>query len=172
MASRQIAWWVPAAGPQGRISFKWPGISGSRQIQGTSTKRNVRWHFGISASFSGVPFHHFKLKSRLIFTQDGSTPLDSAARTHTLRRSFAKSWRNARWRDMLLSFLYWLGDGTTVIDLPIAPDEALVLSLPSIAFDCPVGVEDMVDVAEDEDDPDVEFDPAPDEELRRRGPSR
>lgn len=170
MASPQPAWWVPATGPQGRLSFKWPGISGSRQIQGTSTKRKVRWHFGISASFNGVPFHHVRLKSRLIFTQDGNNPLDSAARAHALRRSFAKGWRNARWRDMLLSFLYWFGDGTTVIDVPVAPDQAFVLSLPPLAFGCPIGVEDAGDISQDEDDPDVEFDPAVDDELEAEEP--
>jgi hypothetical protein len=170
MASPQPAWWVPATGPQGRLSFKWPGISGSRQIQGTSTKRRVRWHFGISASFNGVPFHHIRLKSRLIFTQDGNNPLDSPVRAHALRRSFAKGWRNARWRDMLLSFLYWFGDGTTVIDVPVGPDQALVLSLPPLAFGCPVGVEDAADISQDEDDPDVEFDPAANEELEDEDP--
>jgi hypothetical protein len=170
MASPQPAWWVPATGPQGRLSFKWPGISGSRQIQGTSTKRGVRWHFGISPSFNGVPFHHIRLKSRLIFTQDGNNPLDSAVRAHALRRSFAKGWRNARWRDMLLSFLYWFGDGTTVIDVPVGPDQALVLSLPPLAFGCPVGVEDAADISQDEDDPDVEFDPAANEELEVEDP--
>ena len=170
MASPQPAWWVPATGPQGRLSFKWPGISGSRQIQGTSTKRKVRWHFGISASFNGVPFHHVRLKSRLIFTQDGNNPIDSATRAHTLRRSFAKGWRNARWRDMLLSFLYWFADGTTVIDVPVSPDEALVLSLPPLAFGCPIGVEDAADISQDEDDPDVEFDPAADDELEHEEP--
>jgi TIR domain-containing protein len=170
MASPQPAWWVPATGPQGRLSFKWPGISGSRQIQGTSTKRGVRWHFGISPSFNGVPFHHIRLKSRLIFTQDGNNPLDSAVRAHALRRSFAKGWRNARWRDMLLSFLYWFGDGTTVVDVPVGPDQALVLSLPPLAFGCPVGVEDAADISQDEDDPDVEFDPAANEELEDEDP--
>ena len=170
MASHQPAWWVPATGPQGRLSFRWPGISGSRQLQGMSTKRKVRWHFGVSASFSGVPFPHFRLKNRLVFTQDGNTPLESTARSHTLRRSFAKGWRNARWRDMFLSFLYWLGDGTTVIDVPVAPDEAFALSLPSIAFDCPIGVEDGGDVSQDDDDPEIEFDPAADEELEEEEP--
>jgi hypothetical protein len=170
MASPQPAWWVPTTGPQGRLSFKWPGISGSRQIQGTSTKRKVRWHFGISASFNGVPFHHVRVKSRLIFTQDGNNPIESAVRAHTLRRSFAKGWRNARWRDMLLSFLYWFADGTTVIDVPVASDEALVLSLPPLAFDCPVGVEDAADISQDEDDPDVEFDRAAEDELEGEEP--
>ena len=46
-----------------------------------------------------------------MFTEDGVTPIDSAKRMHRLRRSFAKSWRNAKWRDMLLAFLHWLSDG-------------------------------------------------------------
>lgn len=163
MGNRQIAWWVTVDGPQARISFKWQECVGSRQIQGISAKRNVRWHFGVSASFRSVPFHHFRLKSRLIFTQDGHDPINSAARAHRLRRSFAKGWRNARWRDMLLSFLYWLGDGTTILDVPLADDDALVLSLPPIIFSCPVGVEDDGDKSQDEDDPDVEF--LADEEL-------
>jgi len=71
---------------------------------------------------------------------------------------------------MLLSFLYWFGDGTTVIDVPVGPDQALVLSLPPLAFGCPVGVEDAADISQDEDDPDVEFDPAANEELEDEDP--
>lgn len=158
MANKQFAWWVSASGPHNRISFKWPQYLGSRQIQGISTKRKIRWHFGISTSFRAVPFHHVRVKSRLIFTEDGHAPIDSTARAHRLRRSFAKGWRNARWRDMLLSFLFWLADGTTVLDIPVAADEALVLSLPPISFSCPVGIIDVDDEAPlDEDDPDIEF---------------
>ncbi len=157
MGTRQNAWWVTKAGPQGRLSFKWPGFAGSRQIQGISVKRNIRWHFGVTSSFRSVPMPHFRLKSRLVFTQDGAAPLDSAARAHRLRRSFAKGWRNARWRDMLLSFLYWLGDGTTVLNVPVAQDDAIVLSLPPIVFSCPVSIEEGRDTLEDDDDPDIEF---------------
>jgi hypothetical protein len=157
MGNRQIAWWVTSVGPQGRISFRWPEFSGSRQIQGSSAKRNIRWHFGVTASFRSVPFYHFRLKSRLIFTQDGYAPLESAARAHRLRRSFAKGWRNARWRDMLLSFLYWLGDGTTVLDIPVTAKDAFVISVPPIVFSCPVGIQDPNDKSQDDDDPDIEF---------------
>lgn len=157
MGTRQNAWWVTKAGPHGRISFNWPGLIGSRQIQGISAKRNVRWHFGVTSSFRSVPVPHFRLKSRLIFTQDGTVPLESAARAHRLRRSFAKGWRNARWRDMLLSFLYWLGAGTTVLDVPVAQDDAIVLSLPPIVFSCPVSIEEDREPLEDDDDPDIEL---------------
>lgn len=158
MANRQLAWWVPATGPTTGVTFQWPHFSGRRQIQGLSTKRNIRWHFGISTSFRAVPFNHVRLKSRLIFTQDGQTPIESAARAHRLRRSFARGWRNARWRDMLLAFLFWVADGTTVLVVPVAPEDSLVLSLPTMSFSCPVGVQELDDgLLPDEDDPDVEF---------------
>lgn len=161
MAGRQIAWWVDDAGPHGKVAFKWPEFAGRRQIQGISTKRKVRWHYGISASFRSSPLRHIRLKSRLIFTQEGRVPLESVARAHRLRRSFAKGWRNARWRDMLLSFLYWFSEGTTVFDIPLAPEEAIVISLPPMIFSCPIGVLDPGDKPDDEDDPDVDF---PDDE--------
>jgi hypothetical protein len=157
MGNRQSAWWVTEAGPQGQIPFKWPGLSGRRQIQGSSAKRKIRWHFGISASFRSAPLRHIRLKSRLIFTQDGRVPIESAARAHRLRRSFAKGWRNARWRDMLLSFLYWFSDGETVIDIPVTADDAIVISLPPMVFTCPIGVQESSNRPQDEDDPDIEF---------------
>lgn len=168
MGNRQLAWWVPANGPEGRVGFRWPGWVGSRQIQGISSKRKVRWHFGVSASFRSAPLRHFRLKSRLIFSEDGSTPLQSSSRAHRLRRSFAKGWRNARWRDMLLSFLFWLGDGTTVLDIPVAENDAIVLSLLPSIFSCPVSVEADVAFDDDEDDPDPEF--LTDEELEDEAP--
>ena len=64
---------------------------------------------------------------------------------------------------MLLSFLFWLGDGTTVLDIPVAQNEAIVLSLLPNVFSCPASLEDEVALDEDEDDPDPEF--LPDEEL-------
>ena len=65
---------------------------------------------------------------------------------------------------MLLCFLYWIADGTTVLDVPVAADEAMVLSLPPISFSCPVGIRATDDtLPADEDDPDIEF--LEDEEL-------
>jgi hypothetical protein len=116
----------------------------------------VKWHFGISTFFRSVPFHHYRVKARLIFTEDGKTPIESAPRAHRLRRSFAKGWRNARWRDMFLSFLYWLAGGQQELRIPVATDDEFVLSLPPLFFDCPVGVGDSAEPTEDEDDPDVD----------------
>lgn len=59
---------------------------------------------------------------------------------------------------MLLSFLFWVSDGTTVLDIPVAPDDALVLSLPPMSFSCPVGVREADESSErDEEDPEIEY---------------
>ena len=59
---------------------------------------------------------------------------------------------------MLLSFLFWISDGTTVLDIPVAADEELVVTLPPMTFSCPAGVREADgDLQPDEDDPDVEF---------------
>ncbi len=158
MSNRQICWWLGQGAPEGRIGFRWDELNGSRQLQGFSSKRRVHWHFGISTSFRSVPSLHVRVKSRLIFTEDRATPLTSAARMHRLRRSFAKGWRNARWRDMLLTFLFWLADGSTLFDVPLGASEGLVLTLPSLTFVSPVSIFDLATTLDqDVDDPDIDF---------------
>jgi TIR domain len=159
MANRQPAWWAGKGISDKRISFRWTGATGSRQLQGFSGKRKIYWHFGISPSFRSVPILHVRLKPRLIFTEDRETALSSHARAHRLRRSFAKGWRNARWRDMLLALLFHLSDGSTLIDLPLGARESFVLTIPPLTFKSPVSVSELTSRAdEDPDDPDVEFD--------------
>jgi len=59
---------------------------------------------------------------------------------------------------MLMSFLYWFGDGSTILDVPVAADEDLVLTLPSMVFSCPMSMPAVSESAsDDDDDQDVEF---------------
>jgi len=158
MANQQKCWWAGEGLPTGRIGFRWPNWSGSRQLQGFSAKRNVHWHFGVSMSFRSAPCLHVRVKPRLIFSQDQKSPLSSARRMHRLRRSFAKGWRNARWRDMLLAFYKLLGDGSTILDVPMGASEDLVLTIPSMNFTSPISIPPAITSTEpDSDDPDVEF---------------
>jgi hypothetical protein len=157
MANRQTNWWLGKGTPEGRIGFRWPQFYGSRQLQGHSAKRRVDWHFGVSTAFRTKPFPHVRVKSRLLFTEDGKNPLKSAARMQRLRKSFAKSWRNARWRDMMLAFLYWIGDGTTILNVPMGQNEDLVLSLPPMSFESPISIPGLGSQEEEDDDPDIEF---------------
>ncbi len=154
MANGRKAWWFGANLPDARLSFLWQNAKGSRQLRGHSTKRKVYWHFGVSTSYRGGPIRHVRVKSRLVFSEDAITPLPSKQRMHRLRRSFAKGWRNARWRDMLLAFLYWLSGGETVVRVALATDQHLLIELPPIAYASPVSINEEDGSEGDSDDPD------------------
>ena len=142
MASEQLAWWGEVdAVPSGQISFSWKGgLSGRRQIIGYSEKRRLHWHFGITPKPRVFPFPHVRLISRVIFSEDGHTPIDNPKRMHRLRRSFTKSWRNAKWRDMMLAFLHWLSNGDMTFIVPVGSDASLSLRLPPATFTSPVSI--------------------------------
>lgn len=161
MSGWQQAWWPPAdVAPTTKVAFRWGDISGLRQIQGVSAKRQMNWHFGVSVATRTAPFRHVRILSRLIFTQDGQKPFDDPAKMHRLRRSFAKTWRNPRWRDMLLAFLHWLADGEDVLSAAVSGDEALLLKLPPVWWMAPVSIPTEADPVEDDDD-----DPSDDDEI-------
>ena len=157
MASDQQAWWGEVdAVPSGQISFSWEGgLTGRRQIIGYSEKRRLHWHYGITPKPRVFPFPHVRLVSRVIFSEDGHAPIDNPKRMHRLRRSFTKSWRNAKWRDMMLAFLHWLSDGNSSLVVPVGSDAALSLRLPPVTFSAPVSIvlaEDEEEELDTEDD--------------------
>lgn len=157
--ARSRAWWGNIkAVPKGQIRFTWPDWTGRRQIIGQSGKRAVHWHYGVSAQCRTDPFPHFRLSGRLIFSENGLDAITDAKRAHRLRRSFAKGWRNARWRDMLLAFLRWTFDGKAEVLLPVADEQNIVLALPPIALISPISAVPAGEEPPDEDDPDADFD--------------
>lgn len=151
--------------PQGRVKFEWPYRRGSRQIIGQSGKRNVHWHYGINAQLRTSPIGHFRLSARLVFSENGLDAIDDKKRSHSLRRSFAKGWRNARWRDMLCAYLWWLAEGKASIWMPVGIDAYIQAVVPPMQFGCPVTITEGKDAgqADDDDDPDIPDD-LPDEE--------
>ena len=173
-SDRQTAWWAPAdAAPTSKISFRWADISGLRQIQGVSAKRKMNWHFGVSVTARTGPIRHVRVMGRLIFTTDGQTPFADLARMHRLRRSFAKTWRNARWRDMLLAFLYWLAEGKDEFVVPTSSVDGLILRLPPITWIAPISMPVEAETEDaDEDDPsdDEEIDEIEPEEPEAESP--
>lgn len=81
--------------------------------------------------------------------------IEDKRRAHTLRRSLAKGWRNARWRDMLCAFLWWLSDDKNELTLPVADGEHIAARIPPMQFGCPVRVDETSEAPTDEDDPDI-----------------
>jgi hypothetical protein len=107
---------------------------------------------------------HLRLSAGLIFSDNGLDALADAKGMHRLRRSFAKSWRNARWRDMLLAFLWWLGEGRSEIELRVSHRQRMILRLPTVSFTSQASVLHDGEEPPDEDDPDVDFDGRDEEE--------
>jgi hypothetical protein len=154
LSDRKIAWWPPInVVPTKKIRFRWGGLTGARQISGRSKKRALHWHFGLSMGVRTSPVRHARAIGHLIFTEDGLEPFDDSGRAHRMRRSFAKAWRNARWRDMLLAFLYWLANGQDRLVVPMSCEESLTLSLPPMSFLSPIKIAAELPGEFDEDDP-------------------
>lgn len=132
MSSRQKAWWGTLETlPIRQIPFSWAdGLRGRRQLTGHSNKRRLYWHYGVTPWVQVFPYPHVKLVGRVIFSDDGETAYTDPRSMHRLRRSFTKSWRNAKWRDMLLAFVYWLAEGKETLEISLGSNAALTLAVP------------------------------------------
>lgn len=156
-ANKRLSWWgAIGTAPLTKVRFNWPEQKGLRQIIGQSKKRGIHWHYAISGQLRSAPVQHLRVFSRLVFSENGKDAITDAKLTHRLRRSFAKSWRNARWRDMLSAFLWWVSEGKNHIAMPVSQTRYLVLELPPMSFDSPVKVLHPGDAPPDDDDPDVD----------------
>lgn len=151
MANGRLAWWFDGEKPDTRLAFRWGDLKGSRVLRGISEKRKVQWHFGISSQYHGGFVRYFRVRTRLLFSEDGKTALPGK-RTQRMRKSFAKGWRNARWRDMLLTLLFWLSEGESVIRLPLHSTDDLLVEIPPLMFVSSVGISEGAEEEINEDE--------------------
>ena len=163
MTRGQQAWWGAFGSvPSQQIAFSYgTALTGRRQIIGYSQTRDVHWHYGFTPKPRVFPFPHVRFVNRVLFTKDGRTPFADPKRMHRLRRSFTRSWRNARWRDMLLAFLHWLSDGENCLIIPVSSDTQCSLSLPPLVVEAAVSIvlgNDTEEEPDSEDDLLVEDD--------------
>jgi len=158
-SGRRLSWWADIkTAPLAKVKFDWGYRCGSRQIIGHSDKRGIHWHYAISAQLRISPFRHLRVAARLVFSQNGMDAIEDKRRAHSLRRSLAKGWRNARWRDMLCAYLWWLSEDHYSLKLPVGHGEFVTVKLPPTQFSCPVCVDETNLAVEDEDDPDIPVD--------------
>lgn len=153
MANGNLAWWPPLSESlKSMVSFNWPsGSNGRRLIVGRSEKRDFYWHYGVSCAARNKPVRHIRVTSRVIFTKDGREIYGDARRLHRLRRSFCKAWRNDKWRDLLLAFLWWIAGGADSIAIPFGEGISMLLRLPPLSFSAPFGVDTPDDYASTDD---------------------
>ena len=157
IASGWLAWWPTAArATLKRQGFNWAdGPSGSRQIVGRSNKRGFHWHYGVTCWARTAPVRHVRVAGRVVFTTDGHSPIGDAKRPHRLRRSFCKNWRNDKWRDLLLTFSFWLAEGSVFVDVPMGDCAMMRLVVPPMIFDADFGIDapgDSAAIADEEDE--------------------
>jgi hypothetical protein len=118
------------------------------------------WQFGVSATPAFWPYLHFKLKSRVLFTElvsgnrAGAVIGDSAIQ-HRLRRTICKGWRNKQWHGRLMAYLELLSGEATCITVPLSDACAITLDARPMPFASPVTTalpDTMEEDAEETDD--------------------
>ncbi len=131
----------PELAPTGK-RIPW-GKQGDRR---SSMLRNIArghiWQFGVTALPATWPFWHLKLKARVLFAADNSTPagleIDDHKKMHKLRRTVCKGWRNKQWRGRMLAFLEMLSGDSAYIRLQLSAEHDLVVDASPILFTSPV----------------------------------
>lgn len=155
-ANGRVSWWGDIkTAPLTRVSFDWGYRRGSRQIVGQS--KGIHWHLGMQAQMRTWPVEHLRLRPRIVFTPNGMDPAEDKAQAHSLRRKVTKSWRNAKWRDMLCAYLWWFTGGKAELGLAVGEGQYLVFSVPPMQFSAPVRVASGFD-AQEESESDNESD--------------
>ncbi len=135
-------WFVPLDLIEGNIAT-FQDESGNRRhrrLVGRSKKRGVYWHFAVSGKVNISDPQHLLLRTHVVFTQDGKTPLASTARAHSLRKSFCKNWWNDRWRDLLRAFVSTLANGKEEFSLSLGGGAVATIAASPMDFKAPLSI--------------------------------
>ncbi|WP_439401426.1 toll/interleukin-1 receptor domain-containing protein [Bradyrhizobium sp. DASA03068] len=139
---------------QARIGQRIPwGTQGEKH---SSMLRNIArkhvWSFGVTAIPSFWPYYHFKMKSRVLFSEVSGTEagpvLQKKGAQHRLRRSVCKGWRNKQWHGRLRAFLELLVADSAYVTLSVGSQAGIKLEAVPIFFTSPVTT-DLPDIADD-----------------------
>ena len=128
---QKISFWISSKNPSQDYAVKYLDADGKTRTKlliGKSEKFQVFWHLGVSAQPLLGQMHRFSLKTHVIFTIDGKTPIDSKNRMHALRRGFCRRWWNERWRGLLLAYLKYLSNDNGEIIIKVSPTQSLVVN--------------------------------------------
>ena len=148
------AWFVPLDLIEGNIAT-FQDESGNRRrrrLVGHSKRRGVYWHFAVSGKVNIFDPQHLLLRTHVVFTEDGKTPLDSQSRTDRLRKSFCKNWWNDRWRDLLRAFVSTLANGKEELSLSLGGDAVATIAASPMDFEAPLSITESGSVSTAEED--------------------
>lgn len=139
-----------------RISW---GRQGQRRNSVLRNKaRSKVWSFGVSAQPSLFPWPHYRLKARVLFSDQirGSmSAIDSKKDQHRLRRSICSTWRNKAWHGRMMAFLELLAGDSPYVDLPVGGGDAIVVDAMPVQVTSPVTARQLFNQNEDAEESDL-----------------
>ena len=152
--SNSTGWFVPLDLIEGNKVDYLDGAGKKRKkwLVGHSKKRQVFWHFAVTAYATLGDEPHFVLRPQVVFTTDGRTPLESKAKAAGLRRSFCKNWWNDRWYGLLTAFVSYLAEGNEHILIPLGSDKVARIDGHLLAFESSLSIVGDSVVAPEEND--------------------
>lgn len=136
------------------------GRQGQRR---SSMLRNIArdrlWEYGVTARASLFPFPHFRLKSRVLFSDlddnRAPIPISDIRAQHRLRRSIAGVWRNRAWHGRLMAFMEALAGESPYVTLPMGSHEQILVDAMPIQATSPVSARQTHHLGEDAEETDL-----------------
>lgn len=136
------------------------GRQGQRR---SSMLRNVAkkkvWEYGVSAIPSLFPFPHFRLKSRVLFSEFADNKkgavLEDQRAQFRLRRSVCSVWRNKAWHGRLMAFMELLAGESPYVSLRVGDGKFILLDAMPIQATSPVTARQTNRLDEDAEEKDA-----------------
>lgn len=110
-----------------------------RQLAGID--KDAKWHLGLGMFVRTWPVLALEVRPHIFFSDDGQELWEDHKRSHKRSRRLRKSWRNAKWRDLIHGAMGWVASEGASVDLPLSPSRSVTVRSRSVTFESPVGYE-------------------------------
>jgi hypothetical protein len=120
MSNNIRAYYLPRSDDPKKVQFVYPDTSTKKGKNINGIFKEIYWHYAVSLRTILFPFVGFSLKSHIIFTTNGLSPIQDTDRQHSYRRSKGKRLFNKEWLDMQLAFIQRLKSDAGTISVKIS----------------------------------------------------
>ena len=130
-----------------------------KRLSGRSEKRKVYWSFAVTLHPVVGRRWHLELKPQVVFTEDGTKPVESKATMARLRKSFCKNWWNDQWRTLLNAYVRFLAEEDGNVHIPLGGGTEMIVAGELMAFEASTSiVGDSVAIEEEEEEAETSAD--------------
>jgi hypothetical protein len=123
-----------------------------KNVVGRSDKLGVFWHLGFKVVVQFTEPRVIKLRSYVVFSKDGITPISDSKESLKLRRRFCRSWFNNVWRPLYEAFYGFLSEGKDELEIVLGHDSTMTLAGTGLQIIGPMRMP-LDQVAPDPDEP-------------------